>query len=259
MTATAPIPTPQVSLWSTTREALGLLELPRLALALRSLLREPRGDGSCVLVLPGFGTDDRATWPLRRFLEGRGYEARGWGLGANVAEVPESIERMRRVVEAAVEEHGAKVALVGWSLGGYIAREVARELPRAVRRVLTLGSPVIGGPKYTTAAALSGTRGWDLDEIEAWVEERKRVPLRVPVTAIYSRRDGVVSWRACVDPEGDGPIEHVEVDSTHVGLGFSAEVYRLVARRLALPAEPPRAHPEKSTTASSQARRSRRR
>jgi pimeloyl-ACP methyl ester carboxylesterase len=237
MTAATAIPTPRPSLWSTTREAAGLLELPRLALELRSLLREPRGDGSRVLVLPGFGTDDRATWPLRRFLEGRGYDTRGWGLGPNVAEVPDSIASMGRAVEDAAGERGEPVSLVGWSLGGYIAREVARDLPHAVRRVVTLGSPVIGGPKYTTAAVLAGTRGWDLDEIEAWVEERKDVPLRVPVTAIYSRRDGVVAWRACVDPEGDGPIEHVEVDSTHVGLGFSAEVYRLVARRLALPAE----------------------
>ena len=115
-----------------------------------------------------------------------------------------------------------------------IVREVAREIPHRVRQVVTLGSPVIGGPKYTTvAAAMAGNRGWDIDEIERLVEERKRVPLEVPVTAIYSRRDGVVAWRACVDPEGDGPIEHVEVDATHIGLGFSAEVFRLVARRLA--------------------------
>ena len=226
---------PRFSLLSMAQEAAGLLELPRLAYAFPSLLREPRGDGSEVVVVPGFGADDLSTWPLRRFLAARGHAARGWGLGANRAEVPDSIAAVGPAVRASAERSGTRLALVGWSLGGYIAREVARDHPDAVRRVVTFGSPVIGGPKYTTASALAGVRGWDLDEIEAWVEERKRIPLRVPVTAIYSRRDGVVAWRACVDSEGDGPIDHVEVDATHVGLGFSADVFRLVARRLAEP------------------------
>jgi len=136
-------------------------------------------------------------------------------------------------VAAAAAALGAPVALVGWSLGGYVAREIARDHPDSVRRVVTLGSPVIGGPRYTTVARLASVQGWDLEEIEAWVEARKRVPLRVPVTALYSRRDAVVAWRACVDPEPGAPIEHVEVATTHLGFGFSAEVYRLVARRLA--------------------------
>jgi hypothetical protein len=74
-----------------------------------------------------------------------------------------------------------------------------------------------------------------IDEIEQAVEERKRVPLEVPVTAIYSRRDGVVCWQACIDDEGNELIEHVEVGSTHLGLGFSPDVYRIVAGRLGAP------------------------
>jgi alpha/beta superfamily hydrolase len=183
-------------------------------------------------VLPGFGTDDRSTWILRRFLTLLGHDARGGSLAANRAEVPQAIAEVGSLVQRMARDLGQPVALVGWSLGGYIAREIARDRPRSVRRVVTLGSPVIGGPKYTTVAALASRQGWDLDEIEAMVEARKIVPLRVPVTAIYSRRDGVVAWQACIDPEGDAPIEHVEVDSTHVGLGFSPDVYRLVARSL---------------------------
>lgn len=215
-------------------ELTGLFELPRLGWELPALLREPRGDGSPVFVLPGFGADDLSTWPLRRFLIELGHDARGWDRGANRADVLESVEAIGDHVERTADRLSSPVSLVGWSLGGYIAREVARDRPTSVRQVVTFGSPVIGGPKYTTVGALASSQGWDLDEIEALVEERKQVPLRVPVTAIYSRRDGVVSWQACIDPEGDAPIEHVEVDATHVGLGFSPEVYRLVARALAV-------------------------
>ena len=216
------ISAPTFSFWSAAREATGVLELPRLGLELRDLRREPRGDGSPVLVLPGFGADDRSTWPIRRFLTSLEHDARGWGRGSNVGDVPDSVERVGEMVTTLAAETGRSVSLVGWSLGGYIARDH----PGAVRRVVTLGSPVIGGPKYTTVASVAKLRGWDVDEIELQVEQRKKVPLEVPVTAIFSRRDGVVAWRACVDPEGDG---------THIGLGFSPRVYRVVARRLALP------------------------
>ena len=221
------------SMRATAGEITGLLELPRLGWRFGGLLKEPRGDGSPVFVLPGFGADDRSTWLLRRYLSLLDHDVRGWDLGTNRAEVPDLIEQVGRRVEHAAAQHGGTIALVGWSLGGYIAREVARDRPDVVRRVVTFGSPVIGGPKYTTVAALASRRGWDLDEIETFVEERKKVPLRVPVTAIYSRRDGVVAWRACIDPERDAPIQHVEVDATHLGLGFSADVFRIVARDLA--------------------------
>ena len=97
---------------------------------------------------------------------------------------------------------------------------------------MTLGSPVVGGPKYTAVAETYRQQGVDLDEIERQVAERTRVPLRTPVTAVYSRRDGVVAWQACIDPQGD-TVEHVEVAATHLGLGFSAEVFEVLAERLA--------------------------
>jgi pimeloyl-ACP methyl ester carboxylesterase len=227
---------PRADLAAAWLEAAGLLTLPRLGLSLGALNREPAGDGSLVLVLPGFGVGDASTWPLRTFLANRGYRVRGWGLGTNRNDVPTAIAAMARAVADHAAAQRAPVSLVGWSLGGYIAREVAREQPEAVRRVVTLGSPVIGGPRYTSLAGLAPLQGWDLDFIEAEVERRKAVPLRVPVTAVYSRRDGIVAWQACIDPENDAPIEHVEVTSSHLGLGVDPDVYRIVARRLALPA-----------------------
>ncbi len=215
------------------REAQALVELPRLLWNAPRLVREPRGDGAPVLVFPGFGTGDETTLLLRGYLRALGHPARGWGLGRNDGNVPELIPRVARVASEAADQAGRPVRLVGWSLGGYLAREAARECPDAVERVVTFGTPVVGGPKYTAVAPYYAEQGIDLDEIEADVAQRNAVPLRTPVTAIYSKADGVVAWAACIDRHSPD-VEHVEVSSTHVGLGFSPDVYRVVARRLAL-------------------------
>lgn len=213
-------------------EARGLLELPRLLLRAPELRRQPRGRGQRVLVLPGYGAGDASTGVLRGYLQLLGYRPVGWGLGRNDGEVPELLPQVVARLERVADDEGGPVALIGWSLGGVLAREAARERPRAAQRVITLGSPVIGGPKYTAVAGAYRRRGVDLDAIEAEVEARNREPLATPVTAIYSRSDGVVAWRACIDPWSDR-AEHVEVDTTHLGLGFSPAVYAIIADRLA--------------------------
>jgi len=216
--------------WSLLRESLILFEVPRLAWLAPVFASAPRGDRGAVLVLPGFGTGDGSTVLLRRFLGLLGYRVAGWGLGINRGDVPALIPR----VIARAEQHaaGKRVRLVGWSLGGTLAREAARERPELVERVVTLGTPAVGGPKYTAVGAAYRRRGYDLDAIERQVAERERTPIRVPVTAIYSRGDGVVAWRACIDRHTPG-VEHVEVSGTHTGLGFNPDVYRIVADRLA--------------------------
>lgn len=228
-----PLPT-----WrNTLLEPTGLFEIPRLALRTPFMLNQRADRCTRVLVLPGFGADDYSTWPLRAYLSQLGHETQGWGLGTNRGDVAKTVEKVGRLVEQLTADQSGRVAIVGWSLGGYIAREVARDLPRLVERVICFGSPVIGGPKYTRAADAFLQKGYDVDEIEKAVEERKAMPLKVPVTAIYSRRDGVVSWQACVDTEDNELIEHVEVTATHIGLGFSPEVYAIVAGRLAMAQE----------------------
>jgi pimeloyl-ACP methyl ester carboxylesterase len=125
-----------------------------------------------------------------------------------------------------------KVHLIGWSFGGYLARELARERADLIGQVITMGTPVIGGPKYTVVARRFHRRGIDLEALAAEVEMRNRVAITIPVTALYSRRDAVVAWQACIDANAQN-VEHIEVRTTHFGFGFSPEVYKIIAQRLA--------------------------
>lgn len=195
--------------------------------------KAPLGFGEPVMVVPGFATDDSWTARLRRFLVSIGYDARGWGLGRNDGRVPKLVPA---VVEQAAELAtgcGRPIRLIGWSLGGYVVRETARERPDLVERVITLGAPVVGGPTYTASAPMYRKKGYDLEEIAATVLEREARPITVPVFAVYSRSDGVVAWRSCIDTFANPHVEHHEVVSTHLGMVFSPRVFKTVADLLA--------------------------
>lgn len=214
------------------REARGLLELPRLLLRMRTLAHQPRGRGEPVLVLPGYGAGDGSTLVLQSYLRLLGYKVRGLGGRKNSRDVPELLTRVLKRLVRFSRKAQQEVRIVGWSLGGYLAREAARERPDLVRQVITLGTPVVGGPKYTVAAHSYRRRGIDMEAIEAQIQMRNRVSLTTPVTAIYTRLDRVVAWEACIDNDCAN-VEHIEVVTTHFGLGFSPEVYRIIAERLA--------------------------
>lgn len=189
----------------------------------------PRGRGQRVLVYPGFGGSNASTAVLRGYLQSLGYSVSGWKLGRNGEDVQETLDLLKEDLARLSE---GKVTLIGWSLGGYLAREVARECPERVDQVITLGSPVVGGPKYTAIAQVFESGALSIDEIERMVDERYREPLRVPVTALYSKSDGVVAWQACID-EWSPQVEHVQVYTSHSGFGFDASVFRIIAERLA--------------------------
>ena len=184
------------------------------------------------ILLPGFGAGPRSMRVMESFLRRRGHRVRDWGLGVNNGDARKFRAQLESIVGETIAAHGEPVVLVGWSLGGYIAREYAREHPEGVRRIVTLGSPVIGGPRYTATSEWYRSQGHDLAEMERAVKSRYATPLRVPVTAIYSKRDGIVAWRACID-RWSPDVRHIEVSETHVGLGFSPRVLGLVADELA--------------------------
>jgi pimeloyl-ACP methyl ester carboxylesterase len=225
-------PRPPSLLLAPLRELRALREPARWWRARRRLAALPKGDGRGVLVLPGMHVADWTTAPLRRLLVALGHDARGWRLGVHGADVAKTLPRALARLEQLAGEKGAAVALVGWSLGGVVARELARLRPDLVLGVVTLGAPVTGGAKATAVSYPYRLRGWDLDAIESAIGAANAVPIQVPVTAIWSRRDGIVAWRACVESVTPGAT-NVEVRSSHWGLGFDPDALAAIARALA--------------------------
>ena len=220
------------SLLTLAGEGLTPFELPRLVAASPFLALQARGRGEPVLVLPGLGASNRSTGLLRRYLSWLGYNVRGWQQGRNHGGVAELLPEVAEEVSSFHSDSGSKINVVGWSLGGVLAREVARDNPDLVSQVVTMGSPVVGGPKYTSMGALYARKGIDLDAIEATIAAPEINPISVPVTSIYSKRDGIVGWQASIDKHTSG-ADHVEVRATYFGLGICPEVIKIVARKLA--------------------------
>jgi pimeloyl-ACP methyl ester carboxylesterase len=223
--------------WELLRESRVVVERLALELTLPRLrAAAPRGSGEPVMVVPGVGADDGWTARLRGFVSSIGYDAAGWGLGRNSGNVWKLVPRLAERVERVSSDRRGAVRLIGWSLGGYLAREVARDHPERVERVISLGAPIVGGPTYTASAPMYVRKGYDLDEIGAQVKERERTPIRVPVFAVFSRTDAVVAWGACIDVFDNPHVEHHEVAASHLGLVNSPRVFRLIAQLLARPA-----------------------
>ena len=206
-------------------------EPARLLAAAPRLRAAPRGDGRLVIDVPGWLAPEASMAPLRAYLRWLGHDARGWGLGANEGTPERDADRLAGVLDGLVAATGRPAALVGWSLGGVIAREVARARPDLVHAVATFGTPVIGGPTHTRGAAAYGPQA--CARIATLQEELDRTrPLEVRVTAVFTRRDAVVDWRACLDHASED-VHHVEVGSTHLGLGLDPSVWLAVARAVA--------------------------
>jgi pimeloyl-ACP methyl ester carboxylesterase len=203
-----------------------MLQLPILRLL------EPSGTGP-VMVLPGFMADDNLTWLLRRFLEGQGYRVYPWALGVNRGPMMQYLPKILESLERICDQHGSAPSLVGWSRGGVLAREAARDCPQLVRSIVTLGSPVRGGVHGTSIGRwVTRQTGMTPEQIRQILRERQQRLIAKPITAIYSKTDGVVSWQACID-DLNPQVTHVEVPSSHVGLVVNAAVYRQIARALA--------------------------
>jgi hypothetical protein len=210
--------------------ALG--ELGLYAAARPFLGMAPKGSGP-VLVLPGFLANDFSTRPLRAFLHKQGHSPSGWELGRNLGPRDNLAGRLMRTLEDLADKHGQRIALVGWSLGGIYARQMAKKRPDLVNRVISLGSPFRGGPEGTNSRRLyEWVTGQKADREITFLGHSLKEDPPVPFTAIYSRSDGVCAWQCCVTDATDN-AENIEVFGSHCGLGHNPSVLYAVADRLA--------------------------
>jgi pimeloyl-ACP methyl ester carboxylesterase len=200
------------------------------------LARAPRGDGHAVMVFPGLSANDASTIPLRQYLQSLNYSPWGWEQGFNFGPRAGVLDEAKTRLIGTFESTGRKVSLIGWSLGGVYARELAKELPDMVRGVITLGTPFAGSHKATNAWRVYQLTSGRNVERESENYDLPTAPT-VPTTSIYSRTDGVVAWQASVQgpAPGNPSTENIEVLASHIGLGFNPSAWWAVADRLAQP------------------------
>ena len=221
------------TLFSILLEARAPLEFASLGLSVPTLLKAPKGDGRPILLVPGYLAGDLSMRPLGAFLSYLGYKVFYPELGRNMGKVNADMLRLGVRAEAICNElNGQMVTLIGWSLGGIISREATRLYPEAIKEVITLGSPIIGGPKFTSIGkqyVLANNINMDAFELD--VHERNSIGFNQAITSIYSKTDGVVGWQASVDIYNK-QANNIEVSGSHLGLGVNPQVWKIIAQTL---------------------------
>ncbi len=220
--------------------ALGLTEGLRAILELGTYFpyrfltkNEGGGDGHPVLILPGFMASDFSTIPLRSFIHKLGYKVYGWGEGRNYAHT-DYIDLLNKKLERIFLKHKEPITIIGWSLGGIYARQLAKNNPCIIRQIVVMGSPFKGVDKANNATWM-----YDLlkkskiitDELDEKLLVDFPIPAPVPTTAIFTKEDGVVPWELCLEDEDDWH-QNIQVRGSHLGLGVNPLVLQIVADRL---------------------------
>lgn len=199
--------------------------------------RLPIGDGHPVILFPGLAAHKSTVSPLRSCCEQLGYAACDWGRTFNTGprgDVDAWLDTLVSETEEVVRRHGRKASLIGWSLGGIYAREIARKKPALVRQVITLGTPFASGGEGTNVAWIYRLLSGQPARIGDALAARLRATPPVPTTSIYTRTDGVVAWQACLEAETPRS-QSIAVEASHIGLICNPAVWHVVADRLAQP------------------------
>ena len=223
---------PPHRIW-TLAEGRALFELGAFFAARPWLSTLPKGDGHTVMTLPGFLATNNSTVPMRGLLRSLGYDAHGWESGRNLRVDDHLLERLETQLARLNDQSGRKVSLVGWSLGGTIAREIAKLHPDRVRLVISLGSPISDDRNHTNARRLFEYINRDVPKVRggSHFEGLNKAP-PVPTTSILTRTDGIVHWRGSLQEPGESPSENIEVHASHCGLGVNPSVMIAIADRL---------------------------
>jgi pimeloyl-ACP methyl ester carboxylesterase len=235
------MPSPRVLAFQAPSYALLAAEPLRAALEFFSGKLGPaplvQGDGHPVVVYPGLGAGAVTTAHLRQQLTACNFTVHDWELGVNTG--PDGpldgwLARLAQRVRELRVQHGRKVSLVGWSLGGVYARELAKAAPDCVRQVITLATPFAALGDANHARTVFRWMGGDTSQITPQLQAQLRQRPPVPTTSIYSKDDGVVCWRGCLEQRGP-QVENIAVSASHLGMTSHPEVLRIVADRLAQP------------------------
>lgn len=256
------LPPSRLSILLETRAIIDLASVP-LSIINSKLSKNNNAGALPIFMFPGFGTDERYLKALEWYLQNLGYSTEGWGLGKNLAGlnlshkledlsetwdlnypdsytpetykgeggVPFLCDRAIARIKQRSDELQSPVVIIGWSLGGYIARECARELPDEVAQVITFGAPVVGGPKYSRAVDYFKAKKFDIDWIEKSIERRDDNLIKQPITAIYSKYDGIVSPFAAIDVVSPN-VKNIEVNAAHLGMGFNYKIWKIIKKAL---------------------------
>lgn len=224
------------NLFWTLSEGRSIFEFGAFLAAFPALALSHRGDGHPVIVFPGFLASDRSTQPLRALLKGMGYAPYGWGLGRNMNYNEELEQAMLSLLDEVCTRHGQSVSLIGWSLGGTFAREIAKAKPDQVRCVITMGSPISPNRDNMSplTKAVSDRVSGPAEDVYAEKMAQLNVPPPTPTTSIYSKTDGIVGWRGAYQhPHPNNcQIENIAVPASHSGYGVNPLVVHIIADRL---------------------------
>lgn len=196
------------------------------------------GDGHAVVIFPGLGADGTSVAPLRSYCRELGYDAFDWGLGFNTGpkgDLDAWLGKLAEHVQALLAGHMLPATLIGWSLGGIYAREIAKLLTSRIRQVITIGTPFNATSDQTHAAWLYRVLNGKTPVLDRSLSERLRTPPRVPTTSIYSRSDGIVAWQTCRHEKRSRLTQDIEIKGSHVGMGWNRTVLQVIADRLAQP------------------------
>jgi pimeloyl-ACP methyl ester carboxylesterase len=199
----------------------------------------PAGDGHPVVLFPGLGTDGAAVAPLRKHCEVLGYSAFDWGQGRNTGprgDVDAWLSTLAGRISASLSGFDQSATLIGWSLGGLYARELAKLLEPQVRQVITIGTPFNATADHTNVGWLYRLLGGNAASFDPALSMRLKTAPPVPTTSIYSRSDGIVAWQTCLHDDGaPSEVQDIEIRGSHIGMGWNAAALEIIADRLAVP------------------------
>lgn len=223
------------ALFWTLSEGRAMIELSWFYALRRWMKKLPKGDGHPVIVFPGFVASDRSTKPMRKLLDDLGYTSYGWGMGRNLVFNDAREAQMQALLKKVHKKHGLKVSIIGWSLGGVFAREIAKAHPEFVRSVITLGSPISGELEHSNARRLyQAINGHPEETMQDRMSTISEAP-PVPTTSIFTKTDGIVAWKGSIQRPGKTPSENIQVHASHCGLGVNPFVMCAIADRLSQP------------------------